>query len=316
MMKKIYGFGIVGIGSVSRYYLDSIERNPRAKIIALCDTLPKNDRVFRQYTFFDNYKKMISLSEIDTVVISTPPISHSEIAIYSLKRGKNVILEKPASLNISKAKECLKIAEQQQRSIYFAYHATLNENVLKFKRYRDSCLRDPIIKFDVVYKEDVCKYHPGTNWVFNPRISGGGCLIDSGINAVSIIEDILGRVKLVYANLQYSPGYRVETSAQVKFISCQNLFEGTFEIDWMSKEKEIRKFHFVHQSGRESEFNLIDETGVFKGDYMRFEYQNIIEDAIFMFDQNRITNKLSYSPLVTILECYKTQKLDYNRTLK
>lgn len=43
-------------------------------------------------------------------------------------------------------------------------------------------------------KLDVRKYHDGASWVFNKAVSGGGCLIDSAINAISIIVSVVGPI--------------------------------------------------------------------------------------------------------------------------
>lgn len=51
---------------------------------------------------------------------------------------------------------------------------------------------DVIKAFSVDARLDVRKYHDGASWVFNPAISGGGCLIDSAINAISIVVSIAG----------------------------------------------------------------------------------------------------------------------------
>jgi len=37
---------------------------------------------------------------------------------------------------------------------------------------------DRIVSFDVNAKLDVRNYHGGASWVFDPAVSGGGCLID------------------------------------------------------------------------------------------------------------------------------------------
>ncbi|MEA2054366.1 MAG: Gfo/Idh/MocA family oxidoreductase [Candidatus Thermoplasmatota archaeon] len=77
-----------------------------------------------------DYKELIH-SSIDGVVIATPSDTHYELAKEFLEAGKDVLVEKPMTLDSKDADELIKIAEKNDRILsvghIFRYHSAVNE---------------------------------------------------------------------------------------------------------------------------------------------------------------------------------------------
>lgn len=108
--------GVIGCGRQGRGVMDGIMRNADARIIAVCDldfirltdaktfTEQTTERFLgTPYTgvkMYENYSELIANKEIDAVLIATPDHQHSRLAIDAAWAGKDIYMEKPASLTI------------------------------------------------------------------------------------------------------------------------------------------------------------------------------------------------------------------------
>jgi hypothetical protein len=147
--------GAIGVGRISRDH-DMFEtlQYDHARIMAVCDLDSKrlldgkkyvNDfytkKTGKEYdgvTMYDDHKAMLQNKDIDAVLISTPDHSHAYLGIHAVEAGKDVYLQKPASLTIAEGRalsnavhrtgRILQIGSQQRSSVQFRYAAELVRN--------------------------------------------------------------------------------------------------------------------------------------------------------------------------------------------
>ena len=80
-------------------------------------------------------------------------------------------------------------------------------------------------KAHIIWREDVRKWHPGQDWVFEP---GGMGVFDPGINALSILTHILPvPVHLTAANLTFPENRQTPIAAELTFSG-----NVTADFDW------------------------------------------------------------------------------------
>ena len=103
---------IVGTGNISHAHVEAYLRFPeRCKIVALVDIVPekaqkmKEDYHLTEAEVYDDHQKILSRKDIDLVDVCTPPYVHASISINSLRSGKNVVCEKPVTLNAAELQE-------------------------------------------------------------------------------------------------------------------------------------------------------------------------------------------------------------------
>ena len=107
--------GAIGVGRISRGHdLPAIQKVPYARIVAVCDL--DATRVERGQTLvngfysvnstkgYHDYRELLANKEIDAVVISTPDHQHAVLAVNAVRAGKDVYLQKPASLTIAEGR--------------------------------------------------------------------------------------------------------------------------------------------------------------------------------------------------------------------
>ncbi len=147
--------GAIGTGRISRVHdLPGLWKYDTARIMAVCDldshrvadakTLingyytKKTGKPYDGVTGYGDYRELLANKDVDAVVISTPDHWHAIIAIHAVQAGKDVYLQKPASLTIAEGRalsdavhrsgRIFQIGSQQRSSIQFRYAAELVRN--------------------------------------------------------------------------------------------------------------------------------------------------------------------------------------------
>ncbi len=106
---------IVGMG-VGRQNGRAIMRNPRGRIVALCDLIEERMLDFAKdlpdpVRFYTDYREMCLDPEIDAVVVCPPNQWHVPIALEAVRHGKHVLVTKPLSDSEESARELVESAE-------------------------------------------------------------------------------------------------------------------------------------------------------------------------------------------------------------
>ena len=67
--------GIIGMGTISKYYLKGLSASSCLELVAICDTNADfaSRPLFKDYPFYEDYLEMIEKEGLDYVIISTPP---------------------------------------------------------------------------------------------------------------------------------------------------------------------------------------------------------------------------------------------------
>jgi predicted dehydrogenase len=147
--------GAIGNGRISRGHdMPGVWKFDTARIVAVCDldqhrvedakTLvngyysKQTGKPYDGVTGYSDYRELLANKDIDGVLISTPDHWHALIAIAAVEAGKDVYLQKPASLTIAEGRalsdavhrsgRVFQIGSQQRSTIQFRYAAELVRN--------------------------------------------------------------------------------------------------------------------------------------------------------------------------------------------
>jgi predicted dehydrogenase len=142
--------GAIGTGRISQGFdLPGIWKFDRARIVAVCDLDRKRMETAKSLvngyyktqdavTGYLDYRELLANRDIDAVVIGTPDHWHALIGIAAVEAGKDVYLQKPASLTIAEGRalsnavqrtgRILQLGSQQRSSVQFRYAAELVRN--------------------------------------------------------------------------------------------------------------------------------------------------------------------------------------------
>ncbi len=90
--------GLVGVGGISTEHIRSWDKFEYAELTSLCDIRTERLEKYPDKKHYTNFDEMLESEDFDIIDICLPTFLHTEFAIKCLKKGINVICEKPISL--------------------------------------------------------------------------------------------------------------------------------------------------------------------------------------------------------------------------
>lgn len=122
---------------------------------------------------------------IDAIAMCQPPQARFEAAAKAVRAGKHVLLEKPPGATLAEVEALTRLAEASGTTLFAAWHSRYASGVDQARAW---LAEREIRRVDIVWKEDVRRWHPGQQWIWEP---GGFGVFDPGINALSIATHVL-----------------------------------------------------------------------------------------------------------------------------
>ncbi|MHB1483962.1 MAG: Gfo/Idh/MocA family protein [Saccharofermentanales bacterium] len=121
-MEKKFRFALIGCGKVARKHMKAIEHNmDLVELVALVDTDAKamerlldNSSLSAEHKTgiicYQDYRQMLDEQKPDIVAITTPSGTHAKIGLDAIRKGANLILEKPMTLSLHEAGQLIQEA--------------------------------------------------------------------------------------------------------------------------------------------------------------------------------------------------------------
>lgn len=266
-MKKV---GIIGCGGILPRHIEAIEANDDFELISLCDIqqILVNSLSLRYSVLgYTDYKKMIKDSNINFVVVATPNSLHKEQAIYALRNGCDVLIEKPVAFNLNDVNEIQEVANNENRNVYCVLQVRLNPTVALTKEILNRGLLGNIRGFSFTQRwQRPLEYFSG--WRGEPNV-GGGILYETGIHYLDILQHLIGNPNEVLYTKTYTTKHQCAVIEDTVYsILDYGTFGGTIESTIASEPYNI-----------ESSITLMGSNGYVK---IGGKALNIIESANFL----------------------------------
>ncbi len=174
---------LVGIGKIATdQHVPAIAQSPDWTLAA---TVSRHGSVAGIEAFNDFDTFLEQREDIRVVSLCLPPVPRFTYAARAIAAGRHVMLEKPPGASLSECEKLAAMAVEQRVSLFATWHAREAAMVGAAKAWlADKTLRS----VTVTWKEDVRRWHPGQDWIWEP---GGLGVFDPGINALSILTKIL-----------------------------------------------------------------------------------------------------------------------------
>ncbi len=117
-MEKVR-YGIIGLGNMGTGHMGNFMTGeiPNAEVVAIADIKPERiEKIQTRYadTKFETYNsgnELIDNANVDAVIIAVPHYDHPELVIRALKKGLNVISEKPMGVYTKQLIEEVEVAK-------------------------------------------------------------------------------------------------------------------------------------------------------------------------------------------------------------
>ena len=216
-MKKIK-IAVLGVGLMGKQHLIAIKKSNRASLHSIIDINKTSIKFAKQYRvpFYTNSKAILGADKPDAVIVATPNQFHEKHTIKLLNNKIPVLLEKPISNNIQKAKKIINSSIKNKTHLLIGYHRRHNSIVTIVKKRIDSGKLGKVVTANVM-----CWLYKNKDWYkekWRTR-KGGGPLGINLVHDIDLICYLLGPVKFVQAATSNKiRKLKVEDTAVVNFI--------------------------------------------------------------------------------------------------
>lgn len=221
---------IIGFGKIAAdQHVPSIEANPRLELVATSS----RSGLGPEPRFTDWRELLAKIDGLEAVAITTPPSARYEIARACIEAGLHALLEKPPTATLSEIEDLACLAEARQVTLFTTWHAQHNSAVAAAA---EALAGKRIAAMDILWHEDVRKWHPGQRWIWEP---GGFGVFDPGINALSIATRIFpGTLLVSKAELSFPEVAHTPIAAEIEFASAVADGPLRCSLDWRRSEGE------------------------------------------------------------------------------
>lgn len=221
---------IVGVGKIVHdQHLPAIAANPDYQLIA---SASRNNTVDGIPGFKSIEEMLAQMPEIEAVSLCMPPQYRYSAAHAALTAGKHVFLEKPPGATLSEVADLEALAASKGLTLFTSWHSRYAPGVQPAKAF---LAEHAPSSMHVIWKEDVRHWHPNQEWIWQ---AGGLGVFDPGINALSIVTEILPeRVFLSGASLEFPDNREAPIAADLHFQSAGALRVHA-EFDWRQTGKQ------------------------------------------------------------------------------
>ena len=113
--------GIIGMGKMAAAHADWIISNKDMQLVAICEkNRARHEEIKTAYgvPVFSDVDEFLKFNGLDMVVIVTTNEVHEILTIKALCAGKDVIVEKPMSVNYESTQRMIKTAEKNKKQIF------------------------------------------------------------------------------------------------------------------------------------------------------------------------------------------------------
>lgn len=199
---------LVGIGKIALdQHVPALADSPDWDLAA---TVSRHGRVEGVPSFPRIEDMLEARPDIGAVSLCLPPVPRFQAAQAVLRAGRHLMLEKPPGATLSEVHILRDLAQAQGVSLYATWHSRMAHAVAAAKAW----LADRVILDGrITWREDVRKWHPGQDWIFE---AGGMGVFDPGINALSILTEILPMpVHLRAAELEFPANRQAPIAARL-----------------------------------------------------------------------------------------------------
>lgn len=267
-----YSFSVVGCGHIGKRHIAVLQDNPLTRLVAVCDSnieLKEDPGIPQGVPFYNSLEELLESGQAgDTICIATPNGCHEAMALQALRRGKNVVIEKPMALTRSGCEKILYEALNQHRQVFCVMQNRYSPPSRWLKEIVTKGLLGKVFQVEVnCYWNRDERYYTGNTW--HGTDLDGGTLFTQFSHFVDMLLWLFGDITNIQSRM-YSHNHRhltgFEDSGNILF-DFEGGGSGCFTFSTSCWDKNL-----------ESSMTIIAENGSVKvgGQYMeKVEYCHV-----------------------------------------
>jgi predicted dehydrogenase len=181
---------IMGLGSYGTRVAEAMQHCQKAKLVGVISGTPAKVKAWQgKYSIpekncynYENFDAIKNNPDIDAVYVITPNAMHHDEVIRVARAGKHAICEKPMAINPKEAQEMIDACAAANVRLLVGYRMHFEPKTLEIIRMRKAGEFGKIRFF-----QGLSGFVSGDpkQWRRDPKLSGGGAMMDIGIYSVN-----------------------------------------------------------------------------------------------------------------------------------
>lgn len=189
------------MGRMGITHYSIINSHPDVQITSISDTSKLILDTFKRYIHgvqvFTDYRDQLEQSELDGIIVCTPPNLHYPICQDACRKKIAVFCEKPFTTDPAQARELFESFSKAGIVNQVGYVNRFNDIFMKTREYVQSGLLGEIIRFkSEIFSCTISKPESGNGWR-SRRENGGGVTYEMASHALDLINYIQGKANRV-----------------------------------------------------------------------------------------------------------------------
>jgi len=274
MSRERIRIGIVGLGVISRFYLEALPSLPDLELAAVCDLnadalAPFEGRV----PVYRDHRELLASADVDAVVVNVPNDAHFPVVRDALHADKAVCVEKPLAIDVQDGRALRALAADRNLPLFTAFHRRYNRNVLDLLNALPAGV--PVERLTVRYWEKIEEHVGRDRWYLTPERCGGGCVADNGPNAIDVVHLFLGEVAL-HESKVVRDAHGVDQQARISLRAADGT-EAVVDLDWDYGQGELKDVEVRLADGQVLHADMLAGYPEFKGS-LTHEYAGVLQE--------------------------------------
>ncbi|HEY4699603.1 MAG TPA: Gfo/Idh/MocA family oxidoreductase [Nitrososphaerales archaeon] len=195
--------GLIGCGRIAQLvHLNVIRQLPNSELIALAEPDPKRreeaSKLVPKAIAFESYNELLSMPEVEAVIICLPNNLHAEATVTALEHGKHVYLEKPLATSLKEAQGVLEAWRRADLVGMVGFNYRFNAFYKAARQHIESGRLGELVCVRSVFST-ATRTLP--TWK-QARERGGGALLDLASHHIDLVRFISGEeIQEVFARV-------------------------------------------------------------------------------------------------------------------
>ncbi|HAO77681.1 MAG TPA: LmbZ [Verrucomicrobia subdivision 3 bacterium] len=186
-------YAIVGCGLIGKKRLACLPAG--LKLVVACDTnLSRAEELVKivgSGRAVSDFKTAVADPQVDAVIVATVNSVLAEVSAAAIRAGKHVIVEKPAGISVKQIDELIALEKKHGVCVRVGFNHRYHPAFIKAREIFASGMMGELMFVRARYG------HGGRigydqEWRADPKLSGGGELIDQGIHLIDLAGWFLG----------------------------------------------------------------------------------------------------------------------------
>ena len=194
------GFAIVGCGLIGRKRAAALAGIPGAKLVQACDLdrarAAELAKLAPGCTAATDFLAAVADPQVSAVIVSTLNGALAPVSLAAARAGKHVLVEKPGALNAAELREVREAAGRSGVRVRIGYNHRFHPSLQRARELIDAGVLGPLMFLRGRYGHGGRKGYD-REWRADPKLSGGGELIDQGVHLIDLAGWFLGDLPVV-----------------------------------------------------------------------------------------------------------------------